>query len=266
MAKKQEKGGSVFLSVILIMLIIALVSALFYVLNMVGVPLPFVQRVKNSNFEKALTSNNYQAAYTIYDKSDNKTTEDEALINHLNGYFELCFLAEYNDDTWPQYRGIEIFNDVIKPTVLNKLDETVLAYYNGEYSEDDVKVYLSRLAKFSFCKEKLVDCVDEVESKDASDKAYNKGVELYATGEYEKAVIEFKKVSSSDANRYPKATEGIERCKQEWGSKKLQEAQKMIDAYNKEGATAILEEMIELFGEYEEAQKMLKSIEPELEY
>lgn len=266
MTQKKEKGGSVFVTVLLVILIIGLVGALLYVLNMAGVPFPFVQTVKNSNFQKALNENNYQAAYTVYNNSDNKTVEEQAVQAHLNSYFELCFSMDYADTTWSDFRGIEVFNELIKRPVLDKMDETVKLFYNGQYSEDDTKTYLSRLAKFSFCKEKLTDCVEEVEKKDASDKAYAQGVEYYIQGEYEKSVIEFKKVSPSDPNRYPLALDGIERCKNEWGSIKLEEAQKMIDAYNKEGATVLLEELLDIFGEYEEAEKLLASLEPELEY
>lgn len=266
MIDKKEKGESVFVTVLLFVLIIGLVAVLLYVLNMAGVPLPFVQNIKNSSFEKALKENNYQAAYTVYYDSDDKSNEEQAVQNHLNSYFELCFSSDYTDTTWSSFRGIEIFNDLIKQPVLDKMDETVKQYYNGQYSEEDAKIYLSRLAKFSFCKEKLTDCVEEVEKKDFSDKAYSQGVDYYTQCEYEKAVAEFKKVSPSDLNRYPYALEGIELCKNEWGSAKLEEAQKMINAKNKEGATALLEELLDIFGEYEEAQTMLDSLQPELEY
>ncbi len=266
MARKKEKGESVFVTILLSIVIVGLIGVLLYVLNMAGVPLPFVQNIKNSNFEKALNNNNYQAAYTVYNKSDDKSVEEQAVHNHLNQYFELCFSAEYADTTWSDFRGIEVFNDLIKQPVLDKMDATVQEFYNGKYSEADVKTYLSRLAKFSFCKEKLTDCVEEVEKKDFSDKAYNKGAEYYTNGEYEKAVAEFKKVSPSDPNRYPYALEGIQLCKDQWGKGKIQEAQEMIDVYNKEGARQLLEEIIEIFGEYEEAEELLKTLEPELEY
>lgn len=267
MAKKQtqEKGGSVFVTVILSVLIIGLVFVLLYVLNMVGVPLPFVQGVRESHFEKALQNYNYQAAYTVYDKSENKNNEEQALNEHLNAYFELCFSADYNDTTWQQYRGIEVFNSLIKETVFQKLQKTVTEYYEGKYSETDVKIYLSRIAKFSFCKEKLSDAVDEVDKKDFSDKAYNQAVELYINGEFEKSVLEFQKVSDSDPNRYPLAKEGIERIKSEWGKEQLEQAKNMIKVHNNEGATALLEEMIELFKEYPEAQELLDSLAPVLE-
>ncbi len=266
MAKKQEKGGSVIVTLILIVVLIGLIAALFYVLNMAGVPLPFVQAIKNSNFENALSQNNYQAAYTVYNNSDNKSVEEQVLGTHLEEYFSLCFSTEYQDTSWSDYRGIEVFNNIIKQPVLDKMDETVSNYYNGQYSENDVKIYLNRLGKFSFCKEKLVDSLEEVDKKDASDKAYAKGVECYLQEKFEEAVTEFKKVSASDPNRYPLALDGIERCKNDWGSLKLKEAQKMIDAHNKEGAQALLEELLEIFGTYEEAEALLKTIEPELLY
>lgn len=267
MAKRQaeEKGGSVLVTVVLSILIIGLVFALLYVLNMVGVPLPFVQGIRENSFEKALNSYNYQAAYTVYDKSENKSNEEQALNEHLNTYFELCFSSDYNDTTWQQYRGIEVFNSLIKETVLQKLQTTVTEYYEGKYSESDVKTYLSRISKFSFCKEELADALDEVNKKDFSDKAYAQGVELYINGEFEKSVLEFKKVSDSDPNRYPLAQEGIDRIKNEWGKEQLEQAQNMIKVHNNEGATVLLEELIELFEEYPEAQALLDSLAPELE-
>lgn len=267
MAKKQqeEKGGSVFVTVILSAFILGLVFVLLYVLNMVGVPLPFVQGVRENNFEKALKNYNYQAAYTVYDKSENKINEEQTLNQHLETYFELCFSTEYNDTTWQQYRGIEVFNNLIKETVLQKIDTTVTEYYEGKYLENDVKVYLSRIAKFSFCKEKLTDAVEEVNKKDFSDKAYNQGVELYINGEFDKSVEQFQKVSPNDPNRYPLAIENIQRIKSEWGNEQLQQAKNMIKVHNNEGATALLESLIELFQEYPEAQELLDSLAPVLE-
>ncbi len=261
----EEKGGSVFVTILLSLLIVGLVIALLYVLNMVGVPLPFVQGIKENRFEKALESFNYQAAYTVYDKSDNKVIQQQTINEHLDSYFELCFSSEYNDNTWQQYRGIEVFNSLIKDSVFEKIDKTVQEYYQGIYSEDDAKLYLTRLSKFSFCKEKLTDALEEVNQKDYSDKAYNQGVQYYTDGEFEKSVLEFKKVSHSDPNRYPLALENIERIKNEWGSEQLKQAQNMIDVHNLEGATALLEQLIQLFEEYPEAQELLDSIAPVLE-
>ncbi len=263
--QKKEKGGSVFVTVILSVLIIGLICVLLYVLNMVGVPLPFVQGIRETNFEKALQNYNYQSAYTIYDKSENKSNEEQALHAHLNSYFELCFSQEYNDTSWQQYRGIEVFNVLIKDEVLQKIDQTVTEYYQGAYSETDVKTYLSRIAKFSFCKEKLTDAVDEVNKKDSSDKAYNQAIDLYNKGEYEKSVLEFKKVSPNDPVRYPLAQDGINRIKSEWGEEQLEQAQKMIKVHNNEGATELLESLIELFEDYPKAQELLDSLAPVLE-
>ncbi len=260
-----QKKESVFVTVLLILLIIALIGVMFFALYKAGVPLPFTENAKKNEFEKALNENNYQAAYTVYASSDDTAQEVAVLDAHLNAYFDACFSNEYDDTVWAKYRGIEVFNSLISEKVYFKLDETVRRYYNGEFSEDDVKVYLSRLAKFSFAKEKLSDCVDEVKNKNASDKAYEEGVRLFTEGNYADAVKEFKKVSTQDSGRYPYALEGIERSKQEWGSVKLQEAQKMISVYNNEGARALLEELIEIFGEYEEAENLLKTLEPKLE-
>mgnify|MGYP003500522784 FL=1 len=78
-------------------------------------------------------------------------------------------------------------------------------------------------------------------------------------------MLEFKKVSDSDPNRYPLAQEGIDRIKNEWGKEQLEQAQNMIKVHNNEGATVLLEELIELFEEYPEAQQLLDSLAPELE-
>ncbi|MBR6766230.1 MAG: hypothetical protein IKM06_07080 [Clostridia bacterium] len=262
MSKKKE---SVVLTVLLVILIICLIGVIFFVLIRAGVPLPFLKQQKHSALEKALNENNYQAAYTAYAQAADPSIEAVTLEAHLNTYFDLCFSAEYDDTVWPRYRGIEVFNEVIKDKVLLKLDETVSRYYGGEFTEAEVKTYLSRIAKFSFAKEKLTDSVEEVENKNASDKAYLDGVNYFTEGKYKEAVYEFKKVSPQDTGRYPHALEGIERAQNEWGSVKLEEARQMIKVYNNEGATALLEELIETFGTYDEAKELLDSIEYKFE-
>ncbi len=262
--KKEDTGGSVILTVVLVILILALIGALLFTLNSAGVSLPAFDR-SGMSFTEALEEYNYQAAYTIYVSSPDKTEKVIELNGHLNGYFEKCMSEDYSSDLWTQYRGIEIFNEDIRQNVLDKMDQLVVGYYNNEYSEDDVKTYLSRISRFSFTDEKYSECVKQVNNKDASDKAYSDGVEFFNSGQIEKAVEAFRKVSEKDSQRYPLAQDALLRCKNEWGAAKLSEAQKMIDAYNKEGARALLEELIELFGEYEEAEQMLLTLEPELE-
>ena len=263
--KKEKSEGFGAINVILIILIIALIGALLYTLKVFNVDIPFVNPVIQSDFEKALSENNYQAAYTEYASSEDTSGELESLREHLREYFKLCYSDEYQDNTWSLYRGIEIFNEHIQEDVLNEMDDLVIRYYNDEFSEDDAEKYLSRLSKFSFTKEKRTLCLEQLAQRDASRKAYSDGVELYNEGKFREAVEKFKRVSPKDTQRYPLALEAIECCKAEWGKTKLDEAQIMIDAYNKEGAQALLEELITLFGEYEEAEEMLLLIQPELE-
>lgn len=262
--KKEKSGSSVFLTVVLVILIIALVGALLFTLDSLGINLPVLNKSK-TNFASALNENNYQAAYTIYVASEDKNEKLIELNNHLNEYFERCLSDDYSSDDWTAYRGVEIFNGHIEKTVLDKMDQIVVGYYSNEYSEENVKKYLYRISRFSFAEEKYSDCIEQVNNKDVSDKAYSDGVNYFNEGQVEEAVKAFKKVSQKDQQRYPLAQDALLRCKKEWGTVKLFEAQRMIDAYNKEGARALLEELIELFGEYEEAEIMLSTLEPALE-
>lgn len=263
--KKEETGGSIALTVVLVILIIALIGGLLYTLKALEVELPFEKPVLESRFEKALNENNYQAAYTVYASSKSPENELQELKEHLEKYFALCYSDEYDDAAWSRFRGIEVFNEHIKDDVLMEMDELVIRYYNDEFSEDAAEKYLSRLAKFSFTREKKTECLEYFDNKDASHKAYSDGVTLFNEGKYEEAVKSFKEVSPQDSQRYPLALEGIEYCKTEWGRIKLEEAQGMLDVYNREGAQVLLEELIALFGEYEEAEQMLLSLQPELE-
>ncbi len=263
--KKEKSEGFGAVNVILIILIIALIGALLYTLKVLEVDLPFIDPVIENDFERALNENNYQAAYTEYASSKDQRSELESLREHLREYFRLCYSDEYQDNTWSLYRGIEIFNEHIQEDVFLEMDDLVIKYYNDEFSEADAKKYLSRLSRFSFTREKETLCLEQLALRDASHKAYSDGVDLYNEGKYREAVEKFKKVSSKDSQRYPLALEALEYCKEEWGRIKLEEAQTMLDAYNKEGAQALLEELITLFGEYEEAEEMLLLIQPELE-
>ena len=261
---KKKKDGSKFLTVLLVVLVILLIGALVFTLYTFGIEIPFLNRNENA-LEKALNENNYQAAYTVYDASENKDAETLILYQHLDEYFLLCESDEYSSDVWTKYRGLEVFKAEIEDTVLKKMEDVVLRYYNGTIEEDAAKTYLSRLSKFSFANEKYDECIKDVGLKDFSDKAYLEGVELYNQGKIEDAVKAFIKVSDKDGQRYPLALDAIKRCKSEWGAEKLQEAQMMIDAYNKEGARDLIEKLIEVFGEYEEAENLLSTLEPAVE-
>ncbi|MBR2861910.1 MAG: hypothetical protein IKB86_08755 [Clostridia bacterium] len=260
---EEEKGGSKIVTALLLVVIMALIGVLGYVLVETEIiNFPQLTFTKAGAFEKALKENNYQAAATVFENSLSKEIELEKLNAHLQEYFDLCFSDTYEASVWTRYRGIEVFNEHIKEKVENKMDETVSRFYNNEFDETAAKTYLSRIAKFSFADEKLVYCVEQVEAKNASDTAYRKGVDLYNQEEFEQAVNELKKVSELDENRYPLAQTAIEACKNAWGTRELARAQEMVDAFNKNGAQELLEHLLEVFGEYPEAQEMLDSLKP----
>lgn len=256
---KEKKSGSA-LVVLLGVLFVLLLGALLFTFKAFNIELPFFKS-ESSTFKNALDENNYQAAYTLYAENGRTQAETDALYEHLNEYFKLCEAEEYTDGTWTCYRGLEVFKAEIEQTVLNKMDELVTKYYNNELTETEVETYLLRISKFSFADKKYDECISQVKNKDFSDKAYLEGVNLYNEGKIEEAVKAFEKVSEMDSQRYPLALDAIERCKKEWGSVKIQEAQKMIGAYNKEGARVLLEKLINVFGEYEEAENLLSTLD-----
>ncbi len=261
--KENSIGSSPFVTILLTVVIIGLVGVLGYVLNMAGyITLPKIDIGKASRFEQALNENNYQAAYTVFSNTGDKTGELEALEAHLDGYFTLCFSDKYESSTWTTYRGVEVFNEHISPKVLSKLDEIVSRFYSGEFSEQDAKTYVSRVGKFSFAKEKVTLCSEEIGKRDTSKKAYEEGVTLYNSGNFEDAVKAFRKVSALDTARYNLAHQALEECKKGWGQSQLDKAQVLIDAKNYSGARVFLEDLIELFGEYEKAQEMLILLAP----
>ena len=228
------------------------------------IDLPFFKE-KESDFETALKENNYQAAYTIYAQSKNTENEIELLKKHLNEYFILCEAEDYSGEIWTKYRGLEVFSDNIQKTVFERMDNVVYRYYNGEISEENAKKYISRISDFSFTDDKYQECKEYINLKDFSEKAYLNGVNLYNMGEFEEAVKSFKDVNEKDTLRYPLAQDAIETIKKVWGKQELQEAQKLIEVYNKEGAREILENAIEVFGTFSQAENMLITLEPELE-
>lgn len=261
MGRKKNKSNG-FLTVLLIILIVVLIGALLFTLNMFGIEIPFFNVDENA-FEKALNENNYQAAYTIFSSEESGEEELSLLNDHVSEYFLLCEMDDYSSETWTKFRGLEVFKTEIEKTVIDKMEEVVVEYYNSSIDEDKAKLILSRLSKFSFTEDKYNECIEQVALKDYSDKAYLEGVELYNSGDIEGAVKAFRKVSEKDGQRYPLALNAIETCKVQWGSVKLAEAQRMIDAYNKEGATDLLETLIDVFGQYEEAENMLSTLTPE---
>lgn len=226
----------------------------------IGINIPFLGFAKVNKFEKALNENNYQAAATVFIESQNRDAELESLKNHLDSYFDLCFSAEYNDDTWKKYRGIEVFNEYIKDDVLNELSSTVSRFYSGEFDETNAKVFLSRIGKFSFAKQNLADCVDEVEYKQESDKAYSAASELITNGEYADAIKMLKKVSKSDSVKYSAAEAAIENCKNVYLPGKTAEARDLLSQGDKKGAENIADELISLFPDDESVKELQTQI------
>ena len=261
----REKKSNSALFILLGILFILLVGALLFTLKTFNIEIPLFKS-QSGTIKNALNENNYQAAYTLYAETGKTQAETEIIYEHLNEYFALCESEEYTNNAWTCYRGIEVFNAEIKEAVLDKMDEIVSRYYGNEITENDAKNYLSRISKFSFASEKYEECVLQIGKKDSSDKAYLEGIELYNQGKIEEAVKAFKKVSTMDTERYPLALDAIERCKNEWGSIKIQEAQKMIDAYNKEGARDLLEKLLNIFGEYQEAENLILTLDNQTTY
>lgn len=260
---REEKSNKGLIAV-LVILTVLLLCALLLLFKVYDIDLPFFKEQKSS-FEQFLEENNYQAAYTVYINSKHPENERKQLKEHLDGFFALCESEEYTDTVWTAYRGLEIFNNDIEKTVLERMDNVVYRYYNGEISEDDAKEILSRISDFSFTDDKYDECKEYIKLKDFSEKAYLEGVNLYNLGKFEEAVKSFKDVNEKDTLRYPLAQDAIETVKQVWGKQLLQEAEGFLEVYNKEGAREVLEKAIEVFGNFEEAEKMLSELEPELE-
>ncbi len=252
---KHSKG------ILLTLLFLAVLSvAALCVLGYFGINVPFLSFAKSSQFKKALDEHNYQAASTVLNESVSKESELSFLDDHLEDYFNICFSEDYGDNTWSEFRGMEIFNSYIKDKVLQKMDDTVARFYAGEFSKDDAKKYISRLGKFSFASEKVTDCTNDINAKEISAENYNQGVALANEGKYEEAVKLLKKVSEKDSIHYSAAQEAINTCKNIYGSPKLLEAQNYIDTHQTESAKKILNSLISLFGDYPEAQAMLDEL------
>lgn len=260
----DKKSNRTFLIMLLGFFTILLICALLFTFNAFGIKIPLA-KTANDTLKSALKENNYQAAYTAYLSSGKSEKDKEVLFQHVNEYFELCQSSQYTSDTWTRFRGLEIFKEDIQQKIFEKMDELVSKYYSNNFTESETKTYLQRFSKFSFADDKYDDCIKQIGLKDFSDKAYLEGVNLYNSGKIEEAVKEFRKVSSLDDSRYPLALDAIKRCKSEWGAVKISEAQKMIEAYNKEGARALLENLIEVFGGYEEAENLLSTLDSVIE-
>lgn len=251
----REKRSRLPIVIFVLVLMLALCAAVWY-MGDIGISIPFLGFAKANKFEAALNEYNYQAASTVFIESQNKDAELESLKNHLNAYFNLCFSSEYNDDTWKKFRGIEVFNEYIKEDVFAELNNTVSRFYSGEYDEATAKIYLSRIGKFSFAKQVLADCADEVEYKSESDKAYASASDFITKGEYAEAIKALKKVSKADGAKYPAAQEAIENCKNVYLPQKTAEAQAALDSGDKKTAESIIDGLVSLFPEEESVREL----------
>ena len=257
MAEEKKHSKGILLTVLLLAV---LAVAALCVLGYFGINVPFLSFAKSSQFKKALDEHNYQAASTVLNGSVSKEGELSFLDEHLEDFFNICFSEDYGENTWSEFRGIEVFNGYIKDKVLQKMDETVTRFYQGELSKDDAKKYIARLGKFSFASEKLTDCVGDINEKEASSENYNQGISLANEGKFEEAVALLKKVSERDTAHYSAAQDAINTCKSVYGASKLSEAQNYIDTHQTENARKILNSLISLFGDYPEAQALLDGL------
>lgn len=242
---------------IFIFVLVPVLCASVWYMGEIGINIPFLGFAKVNKFEKALKENNYQAAATVFYASQNKDAEIEILKKHLNSYFDNCFSAEYGNDTWKKYRGIEVFNEYIKDDVISELNNTVSRFYSGEFDEINTEIFLSRIGKFSFAKQVLADCADEVKYKAESDKAFDSAGELIVNGDYAEAIKTLKKVSKADRAKYPAAQEAIKNCKAVYLPRKTAEARELLAQGDKKGAERIAQELAALFPEEESIKELL---------
>ncbi len=207
--KNEERGGSKFLTVVLVLILAGLIGFLaWFIVCESG----WISLGSTSRFASYLNENNYQAAYAVRSNSENSGFMQD-LDKHLDAYFELCLSQNYPEDAWIKYRGLELFEADISQCVLDKLDEITYSYFRGSFSETDAKTYLSRIGKFDFASKKLADCVRAINHKQAGEEAYKKGIEYFNAGELAKAKAEFAKVSIY-ANEYSEACRYIKACEE----------------------------------------------------
>lgn len=89
-------------------------------------------------------------------------------------------------------------------------------YFNDKISYDDAKEQLKKISESCKSGKTLPDyasCKADIEKLYNSKKAFDKAVELYNNGEYEKAYESYKKVDSIDNNSYTNAQNKLEELK-----------------------------------------------------
>jgi len=258
--EKRTFGNSWVVTVLIILLFGGIIAGGAYYLGELGYDVPFFKHDKVSRFADALNENNYQMAYSIYINSSNQAVELNELNAHLNSFFELCASEEYSSECWSKIRGLEIFKDEIEPQVTARMNEIVSQAYNDIIGIEKAKTLLSRVGKFDFELDNLRKCGEQLNEKADSDAMYLEGVYAFNGGDYVTAVEAFKQVSELDSIRFPLAVDAIAQAKGIYGTERLRDAQKALDANNLEKARGVLEELIELFGTYEDAENMLAQI------
>ncbi|MBP5661871.1 MAG: hypothetical protein J6X30_01795, partial [Clostridia bacterium] len=152
----------------------------------------------------------------------------------------------------------EIFREQIEQTVLVKMDQLVYEYYQDALTEDETRVFLSRVGKFGFADRHITECTDLIKAKDVSRAAYAAGEAHLAAQEYAEAVQAFRQVREQDA-QYDAAQDAIALCRTVYGDRQLERAREMLSANNKNGARQAAEELIDLFGTYPTAEEFLTS-------
>ncbi len=254
-SKKDSPVLTVFLMTVILLMAAFLIY--FFVFSDNGF---LYAHTSTGKFAEALEENNYQAAATVWKDAEAKGKQEtlcEELSQHLQNYFAVCFSSEYTSDTWTLYRGLEIFKTQIEQPVYDKLQEITAAFYRDEYSEEEAKTYLSRVGRFGFADDMLSECAEEINYKSVSDKAYTDGSAYYNAGQYPEAVRELRKVSQQDQQKYASAQQFLTYCLDAYGKPKLEQAQQLYNSGATTGAAEILEELLELFPDFTQAQALL---------
>lgn len=212
-------------------------------------------------FEQALSENNYQAAGAAMQEMNGLSPKmQQTLDRHLDGFFSLVCSDEYTDQTWSAWRGIEVFSPQIKDTVLAKMDELTQGYYTGSIDEQSVKTYVSRLGKFSFADEKLVDCTKAISEKTASDKAYQQAYQLYQQNDFVGAHALFNQVSSFDLAKRTSADAFMQSCVEQYCNPVYNKARQLIDNNQVDEAKTVIKETLKAFS-YKPLEDLLNTLE-----
>ncbi len=251
--KRKQKRTPLIIAIIACAIVLA--AVLFFFLG------PQSEVSHDLRFKNALEENNYQAAGASRDEFGKLSNEmQKSLDAHLNQFIAICCSDEYNDQTWPTWRGIEIFAEEIKEPVINKMTELVEAYYTGSIDEYSVKTYVSRLGKFSFADKKLSDCKDAIAEKNASDKAYQEAYELYLKQDYVAAYPLFEKVSKYDVPKRTSAEAYMQSCIEQYCNPVYNRAQQLIENNQVSEAKQIVKDALNAF-KYKPLEDLLNTLE-----